>query len=656
MANKKMVWGMSGVLLAFALVLGGCASNADGDDGSGNVTDGSGKNTNGGNELQTVTLLELDGLVLKPARGETPDMSLAAIDTDEYAGSIAWQDASGNDAVFPFESDTVYRAIAALTAKTGCTFTGAGTFTHNEAGTADDAITQVISANGLSVTITITFPPTSALFPVTPPLRNLDNYVAVPVMGGMPNAAEINNDEYSGTITWQTAAGAPVSSPFQPGTAYKAVLSLNAEEDYTFDGFVFTRTGAVVTPAGGGTSCTVTVTFPVTNMVSLLNLDDYVAAPVVGQNANATINNNGQYSSTIAWTTLDSESVTVFEPYTVYKAVLTLTAKTGYTFYSFASAFTRTGAASITQLAAGTGYTVTVIFPETLFTAFSQIVPYMETQEAPVALKLQMELSTANWQGILGALGEANQNVLLDLSACTRSDSTAQGGLSTNGTFDPYLADADTNRINGKRNIQSLILPNDAVSIPNAASSDYSTFRYFSGLEKVSGIVETIGDNAFKRSDNLEEVNLPEAAYIGTYAFFRCIHLEEVNLPAATYIGDFAFQQCTSLATVNLPAVESIGFGVFAQIGPTGLTVTLGATPPILGRNIFLNIEEFKYVNVKVPMASLNVYSDGYTDSTNYVNNWGNAFRGKGWSEGTTLSGSGQVNIYVRLTFVGYYN
>jgi formylglycine-generating enzyme required for sulfatase activity len=105
----------------------------------------------------TVNVLDLTALVPAPVTGEPPDT--AAIDGDQYTGTIAWQTTDGAAFDSPaFAGSTVYQAALTLTAKTGWTFTGlaADSFTHDGAG--------LITNTADSGIVTITFPATAYLF------------------------------------------------------------------------------------------------------------------------------------------------------------------------------------------------------------------------------------------------------------------------------------------------------------------------------------------------------------------------------------------------------------------------------------------------------------------------------------------------------------
>jgi hypothetical protein len=202
---------------------------------------------------------------------------------------------------------------------------------------------------------------------------NLSNKVTAPVKGMAPVTTFSDTTQYTGTITWKDASDNNVSGNFAVNTAYKAVVTLSAKSGYTFIGVAansFTYNNAAVTNAAN--SGTVTITFPATAAEDAstivnndLDLTGKVTAPVKGAAPVTTFSDTTQYTGTIAWQTEGGGAVgETFGFETVYKAVLTLTAKDGYTFTGLgADSFTYTGATSVTN-AAGSG-TVTIVFPAT---------------------------------------------------------------------------------------------------------------------------------------------------------------------------------------------------------------------------------------------------------------------------------------------------
>jgi ABC-type glycerol-3-phosphate transport system substrate-binding protein len=99
--------------------------------------------------------------------------------------------------------------------------------------------------------------------------------------------------------------------------------------------------------------------------VNLLNLTGFIAAPVSGAAPQRTFAEQSQYTGTIAWKTNDNSAFTgnTFTANTAYKAVVTLTAKSGFTFTGVKEdAFRYTGASATNAADSGT---VTISFPAT---------------------------------------------------------------------------------------------------------------------------------------------------------------------------------------------------------------------------------------------------------------------------------------------------
>jgi hypothetical protein len=93
-----------------------------------------------------------------------------------------------------------------------------------------------------------------------------------------------------------------------------------------------------------------------------------VTAPATGAAPNTTAINQTQYTGTIAWQNSDETPFTAgsFVASTQYRAVVSLTAETGYTFDGLAAdSFTYTGATVTNPVGSGTTITVTIEFPAT---------------------------------------------------------------------------------------------------------------------------------------------------------------------------------------------------------------------------------------------------------------------------------------------------
>jgi hypothetical protein len=180
-----------------------------------------------------------------------------------------------------------------------------------------------------------------------------------------------------------------------------------------------------------------------------------------------------------------------------------------------------------------------------------------------------------------------------------------------------------------------------------------------SGAVTLPSTITAIGIEAFYRCTQLATVELPAAETIGDSAFSGCTKLDTVELPEAKTIGVEAFIGCTQLATVSLPKATNIGEWAFFGTGDTTLTVTLGSTVPTLRDSIFAYVFDAKTVTVKVPSGAEewnDITGKTYNETSNYTVNWGNGFRGGGWTEaeGFAENGAYLINSKISLTVETY--
>jgi hypothetical protein len=164
---------------------------------------------------------------------------------------------------------------------------------------------------------------------------------------GSPIPADIaEQPQFTGTVVWKasytdgdTFLDPPVSL-FEPEAIYRAALTLTAKPGYTFkgtaeNGFIH-QYGAAVNPAGSRSSLTVTVRFPKTpkvddELVSATDLTVLVSMPYRGGSPQAALN-LPEYSGAVSWETESGEALEGdFAPGTVYRALVALTPKAGYT-------------------------------------------------------------------------------------------------------------------------------------------------------------------------------------------------------------------------------------------------------------------------------------------------------------------------------------
>jgi len=184
--------------------------------------------------------------------------------------------------------------------------------------------------------------------------------VVAPITGGIPVTVITENDQYTGTISWN---GNPPA--FAPITQYTATITITPKNDYTLQGVTanyFKVTGAT-TVSNSANSGTVTAVFPNTAAI-VINIAAIqgVTAPVTGGTPVKNIDND-QYTGTVSW----NGNPPAFAAVTQYTATITLTAKTGYTLQGVTSNFFTVAGATTVSHSANSG-TVTAVFPATAAT------------------------------------------------------------------------------------------------------------------------------------------------------------------------------------------------------------------------------------------------------------------------------------------------
>ncbi|MDR2634219.1 MAG: leucine-rich repeat domain-containing protein [Treponema sp.] len=207
-------------------------------------------------------------------------------------------------------------------------------------------------------------------------------------------------------------------------------------------------------------------------------------------------------------------------------------------------------------------------------------------------------------------------------------------------------------------------------NFPKVTKLGNSAFSYCYELTEVSfPELTTIGNSAFSSCHTLKSVSLPKAQTLGNSVFGSCFKLTSIALPEATTIGNTVFQLCENLASVDLPKITTINPGTYNATGVPGggvftgcsslvtlnipritdlggqaftlcensaaltLFITMGATAPKVGENLFLNVNSPRPVIVKRPASG----ASGYTDD------WQTNFKGKGW-DGTAVIADNTVN------------
>jgi hypothetical protein len=208
---------------------------------------------------------------------------------------------------------------------------------------------------------------------------DLTDLIPLPATGSAIPTVIAEQLQFTGTVAWKDSydggdtflAGA--GPLFNPNAIYRADLTLTAKPGYTFKGIrenSFTHQyGAAANPAGTGSSLTVKIRFPKTPkvddvLVSATDLTSVVFMPYRDGSPQTALD-QAEYSGTVAWETESGEALEGnFAPGTVYRALITLTPKEGYTLSGLSGeSFAHTGARSISfNVTAGT---VVILFGAT---------------------------------------------------------------------------------------------------------------------------------------------------------------------------------------------------------------------------------------------------------------------------------------------------
>lgn len=314
-------------------------------------------------EIAAVSVYDLTALVSVPVRNAAVRKNIP--EQPQFTGKIAWETENGPFTMKKFQSGAVYKAVVTLTAANGYSFNGvdADRFIHNYGTVTNPAGSNATAA----ITITVLFPKTADATDNTITDLDLTGLFKAPVKGLTPQTAIPDQKQFTATIAWQTLDGAALSGSFVPDTAYRAVLAIEPKSRWTLSDLP----GGSFSYAGADVDCdvfgkTITVSFPKTaradedTIVNDFSLTALVDFPLSGQTPPVIVDGD-QYTGAIRWFTESNAALTgAFGPLTVYRAELTLTAKTGYTFTGVAGdCFTYTGAREIHNVSGSGNVTVT---------------------------------------------------------------------------------------------------------------------------------------------------------------------------------------------------------------------------------------------------------------------------------------------------------
>jgi len=303
-----------------------------------------------------INIASIQGVTI-PVKGGIPVTSIA--ENEQYSGTVTW---NGNPVTFTASAE--YTATITLTVKKGFTLQGvtANFFKVNGAMSVSNAANSGV--------ITAKFPSTDATVVTMADIQG----VTVPVNGEIPVTAIAENEQYSGTVAWSpTVIGA-----FAAITEYTATINLTPKAGYTLNGVsanFFTINGATSVGNNAGSGA-ITAKFPVTAPTGIHSVSISIDAPVKNETPSITAETSGSVESginfsigTVSWL---PPGTSLFLGGTVYTAVVTLTANSGYTFTGLTSASINGQNAAVSNNT-GSAVTLSHTFPATNIKTVSDI-------------------------------------------------------------------------------------------------------------------------------------------------------------------------------------------------------------------------------------------------------------------------------------------
>ncbi|WP_010252893.1 GLUG motif-containing protein, partial [Treponema primitia] len=311
---------------------------------------------------------------------------------------------------------------------------------------------------------------------------------------------------------------------------------------------------------------TVNVTITNDTVINVLSLNGLVTAPVKDTAPDTTGIDESQYTGTVTWQKGDGASFAGnFAPSTVYKAIVTLTAKTGYTLTGVAAnCFTYTGAAVTNAADSGT---VTITFPATGVDLIL-LGTYPGTPTVTVEGDLIKSITTTAGEILIGRKVHETLTLKIDSSGVLQFRDAVDGSIPIgsyaefqliNTTLDgAYKQDADIDLLG--------IAPGS----PTGAWSGQEWTPVGTGSDDVVFFKPFIGtfDGDGKSISNLY-INSPTADYQGLFGFVgsvsevKNVYLRSGSVSGNDYIGGIAgwlnalISDCSNNSSVS--GVEFVG-------------------------------------------------------------------------------------------------
>jgi len=549
-----------------------------------------------------INIADIQGVTV-PVKDGIPVTTIT--ENEQYSGTVTWTP----DISETFANSTAYTATITLTAKSGFTLQGvaANFFTV--------AIATSVSNDTNSGVVTAVFPSTDAHVINIAAIQG----VTAPVNGGTPVTEITENEQYSGTVTWDNNP-----SIFAALTVYTATITLTPKTNYSLQGVsadFFTIEGAT-SISNAADSGIITVIFPATK-ATVINIAAIqgVAVPVNGGTPVTEITENEQYSGVVTW---NNGNPSTFAASTIYSATITLTPKTGYTLQGVHTNFFTVAGAIISVTNSANSGVITAVFPATAATVIN--ISAIEGVTVPANGGTPVRVITENLQYSGTVTWNGNPSVFSASTSYTATITlTAKSGYTLQGVSANFFIVVGATSVSNSTNsgVITAVFPATGIKTVNSfkIKTQPTKLTYTHGDQlDLTGLVVTLIYNDIS-TENVAAKDFTDKSITTNPANdHNLVHLTHNNKPVT-----IAYNNLDSLATSNLtvsPKVITFSIDAIQPQPYTGYPIQPTITVKDGTATLALNSDYIvSYVNnTNAGTATANITGTG-----NYVGSSGSA-------------------------------